>query len=165
MQLEEFFNYKNRLMKDLLSNEKIVKLIAPDIEMDEAQSLAYKYVFPCEFVPDIVDHGATYICFDVDVRKSTSKTFLLPTLYVWVFTHRSLLRLEEGGVRTDKLCSEICKTINGSLNYGLGELDLYSVTRFAPMSDYQGKCLAFYAVDYNRQYDGRKKIPSNRRDD
>ena len=126
-------------------------------------SLAYTQVFPCEYVPDTVQEGKTYICFDVDVQRAVDKTFLSPTLFVWVFTHRSKLRLPEGGVRTDKLCSEICKAINGSRKYGLGELNLYSVKRFAPMTDFQGKVLTFYAKDFNRVYDGKKYTPENRK--
>lgn len=163
MQLTEFFDYKNKLMEQLLTSKEIVELLNPDISLSEAPSLAYKVVFPCEYLPETVEHGKTFICFDVDIQKSLNKTYLLPTLYVWVFTHKSLLRLPEGGVRTDKLCSEICKVINGSFEYGLGELDLYSVKRFAPMTDFQGKCLTFNAVDFNRQYNPNKKIPSNRK--
>lgn len=163
MQLQEFFDYKNQLMKDLLTNPKIVELINSDIDFSNAESLAYTQVFPCEYVPETVEHGKTFICFDVDIQQSVNQTFLLPTLYVWVFTHRSLLRLPEGGVRTDRLCSEICKAINGSRMYGLGKLNLYSVKRFAPMTDYQGKCLTFHAVDFNKQFDPKRPIPANRK--
>lgn len=163
MQLQEFFDYKNQLMKDLLTNEEIVKLIDDNIPFEEAETLAYKNVFPCEYVPDTAQEGLTYICFDVDIQESVNKTYLLPTIYVWVFAHRSKLRLPEGGVRTDKMCHEICKAINGSRFYGLGELNLHAVKRFAPMTDYQGKCMIFYATDLNRLYDPKKPIPTNRR--
>ena len=164
MQLEEFFDYKNQLMEDLLTTESIVKLIDDSIDLKDAASLAYKNVFPFEYIPDTVEHGDTFVCFDVDVSKASNKTYLLPTIYVWVFAHKSKLRLPNGeGVRTDKLCSEICKKINGSRRYGLGELDLYSAKRFAPMTAYNGKCLTFAAVDFNRQYDGTKHIPTNRK--
>lgn len=163
MQLQEFFDYKNKLMEDLLTNEDIVRLIDDTVALQNADSLAYTQVFPCEYVPDTVQEGKTYICFDVDVQRTADKTFLSPTLFVWVFTHRSKLRLPEGGVRTDKLCSEICKAINGSRKYGLGELNLYSVKRFAPMTDFQGKVLTFYAKDFNRVYDGKKYTPENRK--
>ena len=163
MQLQEFFDYKNQLMEDLLTNEDIVRLIDDTVALQNADSLAYTHVFPFEYIPDTVQEGKTYICFDVDVQRTADKTFLSPTLFVWVFTHRSKLRLPEGGVRTDKLCSEICKAINGSREYGLGELNLYSVKRFAPMTDFQGKVLTFYAKDFNRVYDGKKYTPENRK--
>ena len=62
-----------------------------------------------------------------------------------------------------QLLTQHCKKINGSRRYGLGELDLYSAKRFAPMTAYNGKCLTFAAVDFNRQYDGTKHIPTNRK--
>lgn len=163
MQLEDFYDYKNKLMKDLLTNKTIVRLLNEDIKFEDAYKLAYEQVYPAEYIYETVYNGSTFICFDVDVQSAPSKTFLLPTLYIWVFVHRSRLRLPEGGVRTDKICSEICKTINGSKEYGLGELNLYSVKRFAPMTDYNGKCMTFYAKEFNRVYDPNKYIPSNRK--
>lgn len=163
MQLSEFFDYKNKLMEDLLTNDDIVKLIDCDMDLDEATSLAYANVFPYEYIPDTVEQAKTFICFDVDIQESVNKTFLLPTIYVWVFSHKSKLRLPEGGVRTDKLASEIAKAINGSRFYGLGELDLYSVRRFAPVTDYQGKVMTFHAKDFNRVAPNTKPIPSNRK--
>lgn len=163
MQLSEFFDYKNKLMEDLLTNEAIVKLLDDKIELKSASKLAYTHVFPYEYIPDTVEHAKTFICFDVDVQESINKTFLLPTLYVWVFSHKSKLRLPEGGVQTDKLVSEIAEAINGSRLYGLGELDLYSVKRFAPVTDYQGKVMTFHAKEFNRTAPNTKPIPSNRK--
>lgn len=164
MHLEDFFDYKNKLMEDILTNEDIVHIIDETACVEDAHTLAYKRVFPCEYIPETVEHGGTYICFDVDIQSVPDKTFLYPTLYVWVFTHRSKLRLPNGGgVLTDRLCSLISKTINGSLEYGLGELNLYSVKRFAPMTDFQGKVMTFTAKDFNRTYNPNKHIPSNRK--
>lgn len=163
MQLQDFFDYKNQLMKDLLTSESIVSLISRGTTVEEAASLAYTQVFPYEYIPMTIQDGATYICFDVDIQSVSSKTYLTPVLYIWVFTHRSNLRLPEGGVRPDKVCSEICKIINGSRYYGLGELNLYSVKRCAPLTDYQGKLMTFQAREFNRQYDGAKSIPANRK--
>lgn len=164
MQLDEFFDYKNQLMEDLLTNQTIVRLLNDDCEtLDNPEMLIYEQVFPFEYVPETVEHGQTFICCDVDIQRSVNKTFLLPALYIWVFTHKSKLRLPEGGVRTDRLASEIAKAINGSRNYGLGELDLYSVKRFAPITDYQGKVMMFQATDFNRFSPSNKPIPSNRK--
>lgn len=164
MHLEEFFDYKNTLMGDLLTEEDIVRLIN-EYAVEDASSLAYRQVFPYEFLPDTVQEGKTYICFDVDIRKSADngKNYI-PTISIWVFTHKSLMRLPEGGVRVDKICSLISRKLNGSFWYGRGELDLESVKRFAPMTDYQGKCMVFLTKDVSKVYEPTKKIPSNRRD-
>lgn len=42
MQLDEFFNYKNQLMNDLLTNDRIVRLMSDDCEtISEPGSLVY----------------------------------------------------------------------------------------------------------------------------
>lgn len=162
-QLDEFFDYKNKLMEDLLTNKDIVALINEDVSFNNAASLRYTQVFPFEYIPETVEEGRTFVCFDVDIQRSVDKTYLLPTIYIWVFTHKSKLRLPEGGVRTDKLCSKIAGVINGSRDYSLGELDLYSVKRFAPMTDFQGKLMTFNGKDFNRLHNPNKPIPVNRK--
>lgn len=165
MNLQEFFDYKNRLMYDLLGNEEIVRLLDPSIkDMSRAhEMLAYKRIFPFDYIPETIEDAGTYICFDVDIQKVIDKTFLKPTVYIWLFTHKSLLRLSEGGVRTDALCSEIANSINGSRYYGLGELELYSVKRYAPINDYQGKIMMFVAKDFNNPSPSKQPVPTNRK--
>lgn len=164
MYLEEFYDYKNQLINDLLTNQDIITLLRDDLDGEKSpEEYVFTQVFPYEYIPDTLQHGYTFICCDVDVQKSINKTFLEPVLYVWVFSHKSKLRLPEGGIRTDKLCSEIVKAINGSRQYGLGELDFYSARRFAPINDYQGKVLTFHATDFNRKHPTGKEAPSNRK--
>lgn len=162
MELAEFFDYKNRFMKDLCCNREIVTLITDkDDSKVPNHTLAYSQVYPYEFVPETVDDGQTFVCFDVDVAEVINKTFYVPVLYVWIFTHKSKMRLQAGGIRTDKLASEIDKVLNGNRFYGLGELDLYNVGRFSPITDYQGRVLTYYAKDFNRS--SSKQPPSNRK--
>lgn len=164
MQLQDFFDYKNRFMEDILTNKTIVSLLCDEkIPLEDAGKLVYKQVFPFEYIPETIDDGSTFICCDVDIDKSYNKPFYLPTLYVWVFAHRSRLRLPEGGVRTDKICSEICKAINGSMMYGLGQIELYSSKRFAPVTDYNGKVLTFHTKEISKTFNGSKAIPVNRK--
>lgn len=163
MQLEEFFDYKNRLVSDLVTNEEIVKLINEDYSIENSEELIYSQVFPFEYVPKTVEEGKTFVCADVEILKSQGKTFYLPAIHVWVFTHRSKLRLPEGGVRTDKLASKICEELNGSRFYGLGEVELYSVKRYSPMTDFNGHYMTFYTKDFSKVYDPKKPIPSNRK--
>lgn len=163
MQLDAFFNYKNQLMNDLLTNTSIVRLLSDTGTLtNNPGDLVYSQVFPYEYIPETVEHGQTFICCEVDIQKSINKTFLMPVLYVYVFTHKSKLRLPEGGVRVDKLAAEIATALNGSRYYGLGELDLFSVKKFTPIADYQGKVLTFYATDFNRPSPTNKPTPSKR---
>ena len=163
MLLDEFFDYKNELMKTLCSNERVVRLVTDSKEAPVPNyDLRYTQIFPFEFVPETVEEGQTFICFDVDIAEVQDKTFYTPALYIWVFTHKSKRRLEEGGVRTDQLAVEIDKELNGSRYFGLGTLELASVGRFAPITDYQGRVLTYSARDFNRAGIS-KKPPANRK--
>lgn len=162
--LEEFFDYKNRLMEDLLTNETVRRLLSDDAEtVTSPEALMYKQVFPFEYVPEVVEHGQTFICCEVDIESVRNKTFLNPTISIWIFTHTSKLRLPEGGVRTDKLASEIVGILNGSRMYGLGELELTNVRRFSPAAHYQGRKIVFATEDFNRLHRDSQKIPVNRK--
>lgn len=163
MDLEEFFDYKNLLMKDLCSNEAIVKLVTGnDMATVPNHQLPYTQLFGFEFVPSTETEAKTFICFDMDILSVPSKTYYIPMLYIWVFTHKSRLRLPEGGLLLDKLSSEISKMLNGNRFYGLGQLKLSSTQRFEPTTDYLGRVLVFTAVDFNRMTAGGI-TPSNRK--
>lgn len=163
MQLEDFFDYKNQLMEDLLTSESVVKLLDDQIDIGASKSLAYTQVFPYEYVPETIEEAKTFICFDVDITRSLDKAFYLPVIYVWVFAHKSKMRLTEGGVSTDKMVSEISKIINGSRSYGMGTLELYSVKRFAPVADYQGKVMVFNTKEWNNPAPNKRPVPANRK--
>lgn len=162
-QLDEFFDYKNKLIEDLLTDEEIVKLIDESRTLETAPTLVYDRVYPYEFVPETVQQGHTFVCCDVDIDSVPNQTYLSATLYIWEFTHKSKLRLETGGVRTDKLASKITEAINGSFEYGLGRLKLLSIKRVAPMTDFQGKLLIFRTTDFNNTSPIGKKPPANRK--
>jgi hypothetical protein len=164
VQLEELYDYKNLLMKQLCSDEKIVKLVTnnPNAAVPN-HGLPYTQVFPYEFVPETVDDGKTFICFDLDITDVPNKTYYIPTLYVWCFTHKSLLRLDEGGCLLDEMCKSINELLNGSRYYGLGALKLRRLNRFAPITDYLGRVLTYTATDINRDNGGNIRLPGNRK--
>ena len=163
MFLEEFYDYKNRLIGDLLTDAEIVHLINPAIELSDAKSLVHTQVYPYEYIPDTVENANTFVCCDVDIQKSINKMLLIPVMYVWVFSHKSLLKLPEGGLRVDRLVSDIAKKVNGSKFYGLGEIELTAVRRFAPVTDYNGKVMTFQTKEFNHPAPDMRPIPSNRK--
>ncbi len=167
MQLEELYDYKNRFAEDVLTSETLVRLITDDdsFDMSRTGELMYSYVFPYEYMPDTVEKAGTYIFIEVEAQRMTEETFFNPVLYVWIISHKSKLRLPEGGVRTDKIVTEIAKLLNGSRMYGLGGLDLYAVRRFSPIADYNGKLMTFHAREWNKPYGARSAftVPSNRK--
>ena len=163
MKLNEFFDYKNLLMKDICSSAEIVHLLTNNDEASVPNlALRYTQVFPYEFVPDTVSEAKTFVCFDVDILEVKSRTLYTPVIYVWVFTHKSKMRTEDGRIVVDELACEIDNILNGDRRYGLGELALKTVRRFVPIDDYYGRALVYQASDFNRQ-SGSKPRPANRK--
>jgi len=150
-------------MKDLCTNEKVVRMITGDPNTPVPyRELAYKNIFPYQYIPDTVDEGKTMICYDVDVIKVPNRTYYTLALYIWVLTHKSNARLAEGGGLLDSIAAEIDSMLNGSRLYGLGELKLNAAERFVPIKDYLGRALTYTAWDFNRPA-GSKPKPSNRK--
>ena len=125
--------------------------------------LPYYQIYPFEYVPETVNDAKTFICFDVDIVSVPNKTMYIPVIYVWVFAHKSQLRAKEGGCTLDKLAAAVNRLLNGNRYYGMGELRLDSVRRFAPVTDYLGRVLTFYARDFNRKWT-KPDIPVNRKE-
>lgn len=163
MQLEELFDYKNLLMKELCSNEAIVRLLS---QQDDPQvpnyDLPYTQIYPFEYVPETEDKGRSFICFEVDIHKVENKTFYIPVIYVWVIVHKGSLRTKDKRLRLDELTVEVNKILNGSRYFGLGAVELDSTEGFHPTVDYLGRVLVYYAADFN-QPSGRRKMPANRK--
>lgn len=165
--LDEFFAYKNQLLEDVLTNEKIFDLLNDRGVYGAPEEMIGKCVFPYEYLPtpdaSPVENAQTFLCCDVDIQKAFAiSTYLTATLYVWVFTHDVLMPAPGGGVRTDIIASEISKKLNGSYDYGLGRLDLDYVKRISPIQRYQGRVLRFITSDWNRLNPTGQKPPANR---
>lgn len=164
MQLEELYDYKNKLMGHLCCDSEVVKAVTDNDSADVPNhDLPYTQIFPYEYVPETVNDARTFICFDMDIVSVPNKTVYIPVIYVWVFTHKSRLRAEDGGCTLDNLAVAVNRLLNGNRYYGLGELKLDSVRRFKPITDYQGRVLTFYAKDFNRKW-AKPDIPANRKE-
>lgn len=169
MNLDELFDYKNQFFSDVLKNERLIKLVNEEKTLETAPSLMYTQLYPYEYIPETVEHGYTFVCAEVDVQAGMSKVnnssrlFYKPVLEIWVLVHKSKLRLPEGGIRFDAICSEIANSINESLLYGVKGLRLYSVKPFSPATDYKGKAMTFVAEDVNWFYDPNRVVPANRK--
>lgn len=165
MLLDDLYDYKNQLMRDFCENEEIVRLVTKSSDAPVPNyDLPYRQIFPYEYIPETVDDAKSFICFDVDVTYVSNKTIYIPVIYVWVFTHTSNLRMPDGsGIRIDRLASAVDHVLNGSRIYGMGELELNTVSRFAPIQSYLGRVLAYTAKEWNRTAANRKATPRNRK--
>ena len=163
MELKEFYDYKNRLMMDLCSNQEIVSLVTgkEDPEVPD-RTLPYTQIYPFQYIPETENNARTFVCFDVDILKAPNKTFFYPVIYIWILAHKSKMRTKGKGCLTDAISCEIDQMLNGNRFYGLGELELGPVSRFIPTTDYLGRQMVYYTKDFNRS-PGLKPTPANRK--
>ena len=163
MELKEFYDYKNRLMMDLCSNQEIVSLVTgkEDPEVPD-RTLPYTQIYPFQYIPETENNARTFVCFDVDILKAPNKTFYYPVIYIWILAHKSKMRTKGKGCLTDAISCEIDQMLNGNRFYGLGELEFGPVSRFIPTTDYLGRQMVYYTKDFNRS-PGLKPTPANRK--
>ena len=109
---------------------------------------------------------------DVDIPSVQKGMFMDFNLYVFVFTDKNLVRLNQWssptarevrdmgyfatdtfGNRIDALCDCIDGILNGNENlYGLGDVEpnpRNHLSTYCPNNQYYGKCLSYYITNYN----------------
>ncbi len=58
MDLQELFDYKNRCVRDILTNERIVALLHDDQSpVMAAEDYVYRQVFPYEYIPETIEQA------------------------------------------------------------------------------------------------------------
>lgn len=150
--LAEFSEYKNRLAETFCSDEIIRDLITSEDNIGIIpKEMMYKYVYPYPYTPDATEKAKSLICFEVNVPNVSSNIIKTVQINVYIITHKNLMRLPDGsGMRVDVIASEVDRILNGSVDYGLGHVDLLSVHGFTPITGYYGRELRYRVKDINR---------------
>ncbi len=130
------------------------------------------YIFDHDFVDDTVKEKKTFVFVDVDIPSVHKNIFMDFNLYVFVFTDKSLVRLNQWssptsqevkemgyfatdtfGNRIDALCDCVDETLNENEKiYGLGDVTpspRNHLSTYRPNSQYYGKCLSYHITNYN----------------
>ncbi len=182
-------DYKYKIINLLLKNNKFIQLVSPkesdcqDIDIIDVM-LGGKwlingewyteqgYIFDHDFVDDTVKEKKTFVFVDVDIPSVHKNIFMDFNLYVFVFTDKSLVRLNQWssptsqevkemgyfatdtyGNRIDALCDCIDETLNENEKiYGLGAVTpnpRNHLSTYRPNNQYYGKCLSYHITNYN----------------
>ena len=182
-------DYKYKIINLLLKNNKFIQLVSPkesncqDIDIIDVM-LGGKwlingewyteqgYIFDHDFVDDTVKEKKTFVFVDVDIPSVKKNIFMDFNLYVFVFTDKSLIRLNQWssptsqevkkmgyfatdtyGNRIDALCDCIDETLNENEKiYGLGDVTpspRNHLSTYRPNNQYYGKCLSYHITNYN----------------
>lgn len=132
---------KEQLLKDILQDEVIVKLLANKTDVTlPAKALRYKQVFPWMKVPKVAEEARTFITFDVTRLPPITGATRLYQLDIWVLVHDSMMVVDKQaadslgledlrGVRTDLLENCIDATPTHEIQYRVAG---YQEVRKAP---------------------------------
>lgn len=150
--MQEIENYRSQFMRAVCTSDEISELLAleDDDSLLTGQDLKYVRVFPYPYIPDVTKHAECYVCFEVDVESVQSDTIKTLMLRVYVLVDRSLMRLNGGGIRSDRLVAGIDRILNGSTEFGLGHVELVGLESFVPVDGYYGRQIRYRVQDYNR---------------
>jgi hypothetical protein len=178
--LDDLGGYKEIIINLLLENKDVIDLMLPnpvdgyDIDTqllgsDTVKDSSGNLIFPGQIFPYFYTDGTnekarTFVLIEDKISIGKMPTlFKTVTFYVYVFTHKSLLKMSgkekakfkqkgyKGSNRTDILSSAIDKTLNKNQIFGIKELQLNGVDIYKPSSnnDYYGRVLIYNAITEN----------------
>lgn len=181
--------YKSDIINLLYKSDNFIKLIAPtpsecpnlDIIdvlnggkwiIDGKEWKEQGYVFDYDFVNDTITETKTFVFVETDIDTIRDNIFTDFNLYVFIFTSKDLVRLNETtsptakevrdmgffastthGNRIDALCDCVDRILNGSSRIkGIGDIKpapRNHMTIYIPNNNYYGKCLKYSITNYN----------------
>lgn len=159
---------KQAVIKEIINDESFFYAInSPDItDIDCADELVYTHIFPYHQNPETIEKVITFLTIQVHIPKpyDRNKTWVVPKLEIWVFSHHSHMKVNNIPKITDNRNDYISKlldkkfngrdTLGGSKNdkYNLhlyGKLDLVTNVEGAFSKDFLYRQLIFEMKDIN----------------
>jgi len=151
---------KDLIIKKIISDVNITNLIDKDIS---PPNLIHNNIFDTLVIDLTQNEAKTYITMDAIVSSVENKHIKSIDIIVNIFTHLSLKRLSRleqekyytsgfFGNRIDVLADLVVRMLDGSKEFGIGELGLRPrnpISIIQPTSEYYGKSLVFQTFDFN----------------
>ena len=153
----EITEYKRKIMKAMIDNERIVKLVDYANEAEDAADLLYKSIFPYNRIPDTEQEERVYICVMVDVPTAYTKNDIARnvTIRFRAYAHERLMKVSgESGDRIDLLAAAIDEQFNEKIDFGFGPLAISSCTEHVYDSRHFYREIVFKTVALNSKRNG-----------
>ena len=148
MLMKELKQYRQTLLNKIVSSEKMVQLVLNNYSSNSLH-LIKDHIFPYPHIINTITKEGTYITVKISVPKVYNKTYKSLYIWIYIFSHENLVDTDEG-LRTDLIAEEIEKVLNGSLDFGLGRLELDTVEDFNTPNSFLGIVMRYVATDFNR---------------
>lgn len=128
---------------------------------DNDSGIVYKQIFPYLHIDDTQMNEKTYICFEVNIANIPTAAIKNMDIVVWCLCHKSCMKYDKegySGTRADILSDAVEQALRQSemnsqtkekTNFGIGKLQLQSVTQFTPANkDFYGRQMSFTVPDF-----------------
>lgn len=152
--LKDMGLYKNNLLSALVSSKDICDLMMYGRENyteDDVENLVYTQIFPYLYTNETQDETLPYLCVEVDLPRTPTRTIKDMKLIVWAYAHKSIMKYSKkgySGTRVDILADMVERQLRNSDKFGIGKLELQTCTYFFPQSKYYGKQLIYNMPDF-----------------
>lgn len=155
--LSEISDYKNTIIERLLSDQELCKALyyqTPDFleqpDIEDASELIYNNIYPHRFIPTIDQTMWTYVTMALGDFRLIKRSFKVGTIAINVFTHRTTFKTDYGCTRVDYIVNKIDEMMNEQRGTGVGKLEFDYLKEYVVNENFQGYCIAYRSVDFNR---------------
>lgn len=156
MTLKDIGTYKTKLMSTIITSDDICELmLGKGYNQDTVDDdLIYSSVFPYLYANDTQVETKSFICMEVDVPRIANFSIKDMKIIIWCYCHKDkdYMRYSKKGylgTRADILTDMLDRKLQSSRDFGIGRLQLDSVS-FIPMGNkYYGKQLIYSCSEFN----------------
>lgn len=157
--IDQLVDYNQLVVNRILASQEVMALISniPDINLDSDAAAEWEeHVVDHAWVDDTVQESGAFITVDVDIPSMSSGTIKEMRVYVEVLVSKTYMRLSPSlfkgckGNRRDNIVRQIDLLLNGSLDFGIGRLDLKNIRTVTTANKFAGKLLTYEVSDFAR---------------
>ena len=143
----EIKEFRSKILRLLVSNTAIAELMG--ITVDKApEVLPYKYISPCEPVPDVILETDRFINYDMEVYlDKKNNTFKDIDIFFFICCHNDVARTPYGLWYDDVVC-EIDNIFGGQNILGVGKMMMSYNKPYRPNEKFLGRVLCFSVKDF-----------------
>lgn len=156
----EIGNFKQKIIRHLISNAEIVRLVDPNGEAEYPDDLIYTNLFPFGRIPDTEQEVRVYITVVVNVPSIDKNNDLVRNvdIKVRIYAHEDLMRVSGSGFdRIDLLSAKVDEMLNESYDFGIGYVKLVSNTEHTLDSKHHFREMIFRTDGINSLRKGAKQ--------
>lgn len=157
--IDQLVDYNQLVVNRILASQEVMALISndPNLNLDSDAAAEWEeHVIDHAWVDDTVQEAGAFITVDVDIPLMSSGTIKEMRVYVEVLVSKTYMKLSPSlfkgckGNRRDNIVRQIDLLLNGSLDFGIGRLDLKNIRTVTTANKFAGKLLTYEVSDFAR---------------